>query len=816
MTPLEEATHTKWLACSGERWFSLSLAEDWVRLALLAPISSAPLGGVTLHSFGPTEMLLRASIPPYTALHKVLIGATDTVTLSDRLSNKFPLPTSLPLDGEAFWRFVARFALSLALNTAAPRGSLMSLWGTGSTPLGLRPYYDPDAGLGLRLSSAAKKGTLLPRLWGECLPLSTEDHLLLVSIGKASAASLMRGDLSALDHIVVGPLALVNHACLSHANVSPMSGPETPRDPITGLCPEDWTGGTLTQDLQENAALLVSYGDLYVDDDGKHRDLVCMECPWLFDNVSAAAHKAWTGLSNSAWMPYALADDWVTVTVLCPMLKVDPLGIRLHSIGKSRLRLIEDAPSLSSVTQHVRENRAKHTASALKSAFPTPFVFFDKLDKGAFWEHVARFLLALALPGTLRPGLVPVSAGNAIHFAANRVVSREGVVPNCWGKVVPCLEHNLAAIARVDCRTSRCLLRGRKMHVVLGPMSFLPHTCEFHANVRPETSGITSSKETLDSGLSPSDYGGCTAEDTIQAGVVLCYAYDRSAGTSGAPGDAVNLVCQPCLNSGSTPPPTPSQGSGGPSPPSAAGSSVGTPPPKRIPVRAPRVPEDKLWLGDELPPEVVKGAVRKFRVGTINHHLSPNFFHANLAGCLRTMLTLDLSVMCITETLAVRSSVPTDKLGIAERGVITTKGDYKFMSLWSFLPPGKKMGAGCTIVWDARLSYDSPVAHDSGRFCAVTLSGPTGKRVRVIGVYAPATHSPGKVHEIELLRLLASELSACRRTGTKPIVLGDFNDVPGSDIPFNPARVNNYPRGQSLWRHMEAAGMVDSFRARHQ
>jgi hypothetical protein len=152
---------------------------------------------------------------------------------------------------------------------------------------------------------------------------------------------------------------------------------------------------------------------------------------------------------------------------------------------------------------------------------------------------------------------------------------------------------------------------------------------------------------------------------------------------------------------------------------------------------------------------------------------------------------------------------------VAERGIISSKGTSRFMSLWSFLPKGKPSGAGCSLIWDARIPYSEPALCPSGRFCAVTLIGPSGLKVRVIGVYAPASHAPGKAAEIDLLRRVLSELSYCRRTGAKPIVLGDFNEVPELDSVFNPNRTNSYPKEQSLLRYMKESGMVDAFRARH-
>ena len=205
---------------------------------------------------------------------------------------------------------------------------------------------------------------------------------------------------------------------------------------------------------------------------------------------------------------------------------------------------------------------------------------------------------------------------------------------------------------------------------------------------------------------------------------------------------------------------------------------------------------------------------RKFRLATINRKLSPAFFDSNLSTALRTMLEFDISVLCVTETIARPSSVLTDSKGIAERGIASSKGTVKFLSLWSFLPQSRKSGGGCSLIWDARIPYRDPVAHKSGRMCAVTLTGPAGKSVRVIGVYAPASRSKGATEEIALLRAFSSELNSCRRSNTTTVVLGDFNDPPPSDAQFTGAP-SRYPSQGSIVKRLPNLGFFDAFRSKH-
>jgi hypothetical protein len=77
--------HARWLhlgrhcAFMARPWFQDSLAEDWVRLAYLAPMCGAPVThpATQTHSLGPTKISLLRAIPAWQQLRCLLLEATD-------------------------------------------------------------------------------------------------------------------------------------------------------------------------------------------------------------------------------------------------------------------------------------------------------------------------------------------------------------------------------------------------------------------------------------------------------------------------------------------------------------------------------------------------------------------------------------------------------------------------------------------------------------------------------------------------------------------------------------------------------------------
>jgi len=322
MLPQDEATHSEWVAFSGDRWFTLALAEDWVRLAVLLPLSRAPPTSIiSLHSFGATLTALKSSVPPWNTLLPVLQERGGIQRTAATLSARFPL-SNLPVVPSKFWKFVSRFVGSLGLPRRGGQGSSSSPY-TCPGPQGLLPTYSPDSGLSLKLMSQGRAGDPLPCLWGECVLLSSQALAVIERAHSASALSLVRGDNSDAHNLALGPIAFLNHACADHCNVRPVRGRDSRVSPNTGLSRSDWTGGTLTRAVPEDSPLYVSYGTTYNDGDPSEV-LECPECPYPCTTRSTAAHKAWLQLQKRDWWPLAMADDWVTINLLCPMAGVSP------------------------------------------------------------------------------------------------------------------------------------------------------------------------------------------------------------------------------------------------------------------------------------------------------------------------------------------------------------------------------------------------------------------------------------------------------------------------------------------------------------
>ena len=119
---LPEDDQQRWLhlgrraAARREPWFQSALAEDWFRLAYLAPMCGAPPShpATCTHAFGATRVSLEASIPAWPELRSTLL-ASSTRNLPERLLTSFQARLSLPhvFDEASFWGSVARYISSM-------------------------------------------------------------------------------------------------------------------------------------------------------------------------------------------------------------------------------------------------------------------------------------------------------------------------------------------------------------------------------------------------------------------------------------------------------------------------------------------------------------------------------------------------------------------------------------------------------------------------------------------------------------------------------------------------------------------------------
>ena len=119
---LPEDDQQRWLhlgrraAARREPWFQSALAEDWFRLAYLAPMCGAPPShpATCTHAFGATRVSLEAAIPAWPELRSTLL-ASSTRNLPERLLTSFQARLSLPhvFDEASFWGSVARYISSM-------------------------------------------------------------------------------------------------------------------------------------------------------------------------------------------------------------------------------------------------------------------------------------------------------------------------------------------------------------------------------------------------------------------------------------------------------------------------------------------------------------------------------------------------------------------------------------------------------------------------------------------------------------------------------------------------------------------------------
>ena len=160
-------------------------------------------------------------------------------------------------------------------------------------------------------------------------------------------------------------------------------------------------------------------------------------------------------------------------------------------------------------------------------------------------------------------------------------------------------------------------------------------------------------------------------------------------------------------------------------------------------------------------------------------------------------------------------------LSVIEQGLVAGGAPIKFLSTWAFCP-SRARGKGVTIFWDSRIPYEKVVRNDAtGRLAAVTLCGPSGVKLRVIGVYAPANATLTDTDTILLHAALETELAEAANARVRTLVLGDFNDVPDDDRTNFRPRQRTYPPPYSLISLLScgsaqaATKHIDAFRCAH-
>ena len=204
-------------------WFHLLVADDWIRLAVLAPLSSRPPADIPTHSVGATLRSLRAAIPSWQEVLHAHGSHHSTATLARALDRLFgpslePLRPLIAPHGESepwqkLWEYCARFM------------SAINLQGNGDKTNHRPVIRFSDAGPRVYAGRALGAEQPLHSLWGTQIKLSNTDALIISNAGSASTPSLFSTSNPHSHYLQLGPLSYCSQACLDCANLYPSSHP---------------------------------------------------------------------------------------------------------------------------------------------------------------------------------------------------------------------------------------------------------------------------------------------------------------------------------------------------------------------------------------------------------------------------------------------------------------------------------------------------------------------------------------------------------------------------------------------------------------
>ena len=324
---LPEDDQQRWLhlgrraAARREPWFQSALAEDWFRLAYLAPMCGAPPShpATCTHAFGATRVSLEAAIPAWPELRSTLL-ASSTRNLPERLLTSFQARLSLPhvFDEASFWGSVARY--------------ISSMHGPGGSRSGVTASWCESTGFSLHVQAGgvAPGRSLSPTsVWGECheIPISVGDFL--DHLGNSSGRSLVSSRCRCLHsdahdkscgrrhYVLLGTLSLINSRCANHANLLPAEDPHfDPPLRFGRLARGEWTRASTSIHapfLKEGVELTLHYGDLY--------RLPCLEC-----TGAVPAPQRWKGAWGDGPLPSDDSASSSDESVASPVSAASPLS----------------------------------------------------------------------------------------------------------------------------------------------------------------------------------------------------------------------------------------------------------------------------------------------------------------------------------------------------------------------------------------------------------------------------------------------------------------------------------------------------------
>jgi len=168
---------TLWSSLSDELWFQHALADDWVRLNILSPLSGAPPLLIPTNSLGAHRAALLDNLVPWSTLLP-LISPTRlrarmlSSTLRSSLHRYLTDLNAITLLSDEFWFYIARYATSVGG------------WPGSPTHNRLRPYWHNNT-LSLRLLEDVPGECSLPELWANRYPLSTDAFTTISQLDNA-------------------------------------------------------------------------------------------------------------------------------------------------------------------------------------------------------------------------------------------------------------------------------------------------------------------------------------------------------------------------------------------------------------------------------------------------------------------------------------------------------------------------------------------------------------------------------------------------------------------------------------------------------
>ena len=265
----DTAEHESWckLAETGPTWLTPLLAEDWVILSIVAPLSNKPPEQLPTHSVGRVRQLLIDTIPSWPQVLEALPPSWSLANIRTYFREAFgppmgdarhlfpPSASGLEQASKSFWHTVAAYVRSLDLDLPSHRDS----------PKHILERYRRTGNIRIRYTDSGFRVLTLPKLevsapvrglWGRNVKLTLQALKIISKVDSLSSRSLFKAPLNAAYFVHVGPLARCSHSCFACSNIIPSKEPWTTR--LTDGVPRGYNRGAETR-LPTPAGNLLHY-----------------------------------------------------------------------------------------------------------------------------------------------------------------------------------------------------------------------------------------------------------------------------------------------------------------------------------------------------------------------------------------------------------------------------------------------------------------------------------------------------------------------------------------------------------------------------